>query len=198
MEKIDSIAQKLYEHGIEKAEDRAGEIIAEAEKKAADLLREAEQKARQIRQEAEKEADQTRQNVRGELQLAGNRALAALREEITGTLQKHIFPAEIKQLGQDPSFLKELILAVAAGEGPGQDWQLELPAGLEQKIDGAFRREIADKLDQAEIRFAESLSGGFRLKRAGQDFLLDYTENALATFFNSFLREKTTRVVFQD
>ncbi len=81
--KLDVLTKKLYEEGVDKANQEAEKIIANAKESAAKLVAEAEAKARDIMAAAESESESLKKKSESEMALSARQAITALKQAVT-------------------------------------------------------------------------------------------------------------------
>ena len=93
--KLDVLTKKLYEEGVDKANQEAEKIIAQAKEKAAKLIAEAEEQAKGIKAGAATEVENMKKKAESEMTLSARQAITALKQSITSLIsgeeyaQKH-------------------------------------------------------------------------------------------------------------
>ncbi|MDE7374985.1 MAG: V-type ATP synthase subunit E, partial [Odoribacter sp.] len=81
--KLDVLTKKLYEEGVEKANQEAEKIIARAKEDAAKLIAEAEAKANEVKANAEADAENLKKKAESEMALSARQAITALKQAVT-------------------------------------------------------------------------------------------------------------------
>lgn len=200
VKKIDSLVNQIYEDGIDKAKQEAASIISDAEKKAAELKSKAEKETTEIKQTAKREAEQLRESVEAELKLASERILsdlqARLKDMISGKLA-----SDVSKSSMEPELVREMILALMEKwdpQGNATGVEITLPEKIQSDLQSDLKARLAKELPELDILGDSEIAGGFRIKSKGQDFILDFSDEALYTYFKAFLRDRTARLIFSE
>lgn len=82
--KLDVLTKKLYDEGVDKANQEAEKIIARAKDDAAKLVTDAEAKAKAIQAKAEADVENLKKKAESEMTLSARQAITALKQAITG------------------------------------------------------------------------------------------------------------------
>ena len=88
--KLDILTKKIYEEGIEKAQNDAQNILDKAQQEAENIVKEAEEKAKAIMEKAQNESAALRQKTETELGMSAKQAVAALKQQITSLIANKI------------------------------------------------------------------------------------------------------------
>ena len=84
--KLELLTKKIYEEGIEKAQQDAQDILNKAKNEADNIVKEAENKANAIIEKAQSESAALRQKTETELGMSAKQAVAALKQQITNLI----------------------------------------------------------------------------------------------------------------
>ena len=88
--KLDVLTKKLYEEGVDKANQEAEKIIAQAKEKAAKLIAEAEEQAKGIKAGAATEVENMKKKAESEMTLSARQAITALKQSITSLISGEV------------------------------------------------------------------------------------------------------------
>jgi len=81
-EQLQELLERINREGVEKAEKKAGEIIAAAEKKAKEIVEAAEKQAAERKAAAAADAENLKKNAEKAIQQSSRNVLIYLQEEI--------------------------------------------------------------------------------------------------------------------
>lgn len=194
--KLDQLTQKIYQEGIDKAEEEAAKIKANARKEAEDILEKARQDADEIRKQAEQEAQQTRRNTESDLKLAGQQAISSLKQSIKGLLIARVLDEPAGKLMVDQDFLKKLILEITRHWEESPAIELQLSEKMKQQMDQAFENSLRQEMEGLEITYSKRLAQGFRVQPKEGTYQITFTEEDLKEFFRPYLNQKTDQIIF--
>lgn len=185
---VERLVEKIYHEGVEKAEQRAAEILESAKKEAAAIRESAERDAKAILDQARAEAARLKQNTDAELSLAATAALSRLRQSIVTLVREKTIVEPVNRILQDETFLKEVIMSLV--QKSSGDYTLTVPEHLKQKLEAYFHSAATASLPGLTIE-AGKMRHGFLLQRRGDGFALDFTDEALQAFFEEYLKPAT-------
>lgn len=193
---IDTLADKIYEEGVAKAQNEATGIIENAKQQAESLIKEAHQISSKIIEHARKQADEIHSKTLTDTRLAGNKAINSIKQEIKKLLNQQVLQKPIENLFSDIDFLKELIITISKkyGEDPAT---VLLPAKLKEKFECAMEGSIQKELEGFTVDFNKSFDGGFQILRKDQNYVITFTDRDFIEFLKPFLNEKTEEILFK-
>ena len=96
--KLQELTQKLYNEGVEKANEEADKIIKEAKAEADKIKKNAEKKAKGIIEEAEQKSEEIKKNVHAELELASKQTVRKVKQQITDLITSKVIDEPVKKL----------------------------------------------------------------------------------------------------
>lgn len=197
--KLDILTKKLYEEGVDKAKQEAGEIIDGAKAEAEKILEEARRKAEDIALQAQQEAGNLKKKAESEMNLSARQALTALKQAITGLISGDVASRMAKTGFEDKKFVQELLLTIV------KKWDvsagnLNLEVVLPEKEKQQFEAFVASK-------YKELLDKGLEIKVGGQPegFIIEpkdggyqiaFSEALFEAFFDRYLRNFTKSLLY--
>lgn len=197
--RLQELTQKLYQEGIEKANNEAGSIIEKAKADGIKIIEDAKKEAALLKQNATKEAEQLTAKTKSEIKMAGDQAVSILKQEITDLLLKN----SLSKTVSDTANNKDLIIAVIkeiAGKwdaSTGLNLNLILSDKLKTDLEKVFKTEAADLLKNGvELKFDSKITGGFKIVPKDNSFVLSFTDEDFINLFQSFLRPKAKEILF--
>jgi len=200
--KLQELTQKLYNEGVEKANEEADKIIKEAKAEADKIKKNAEKKAKGIIEEAEQKSEEIKKNVHAELELASKQTVRKVKQQITDLITSKVIDEPVKKAFDDEKFVKEIIETIIKNWDPQKkesvDLSVLLPEKLEKEFEKYFKAKTGKELNaKLELSFSEAVKGGFKIGPADNSYKISFTEEDFNNFFKSYLRPKTGEMLFQ-
>jgi len=195
--KLDTLTQKIYQEGIDRANDEKEKLLNQAKEEADQIKKQAQQEAEKIKKTAHDEAAELKRNTMADLKLAGNQAISSLKQQIKDLLVVKILEKETKDLFVDSKFLKELILSITKNWDQKEGLDLTFSDDLNDKIDKSFENSIRKEIKDLEINFDKKLASGFRIVPHNSSFQITFTDQDFIAFFKPFVRDKAEKVLFE-
>ncbi|MFO7827641.1 MAG: hypothetical protein R6V23_03390 [Bacteroidales bacterium] len=200
--KLQELTQKLYNEGVEKANDEADKIIAEAKAEADKLKKNAQKEAKEIINEAEQKSEEIKKNVHSELELASKQTIRTVKQQVVELITSKVIDEPVKKSFDDEKFVKEIIETVIKNWNPQKDESIDLsvllPEKLEKEFEKYFKAKTGKELNaNLELSFSDAVKGGFKIGPADNSYKISFTEDDFINFFKSYLRPKTVEMLFQ-
>ena len=194
---LQELIDKIKKDGVASAETAAAEIIAEAEKKAAALVEEAHAKAADIIKTAKAETERLEKASIDAVSQAGRNLLISFRDGINAQLAAFIKTETEKAYSAE--LLKSLVpetVKLLASNPDAQNLSVLLNEkdlkALEQNFHAALKQHIADGI---EIKADKNLSAGFRIGTENGAAYYDFSAEAVAQMFASYLNPRTAQIL---
>ncbi len=199
--KLQELTQKLYNEGVEKANEEADKILAEAKSEADKLKQIAEKDAQKIIADAEQKSVEIKKNLDAELNLAAKQTIRTVKQKITDVIVSKVIDEPVKKAFDDEKFVKEIIETVVKNWNPQKnetiDLSVLLPADLEKKFAKFFTAKSGKELNaKLELSFSDTIKGGFKVGPADGSYKISFSEEDFENFFKSYLRPKTIELLY--
>ncbi len=198
-DKLQELTEKLYNEGLSKGRQEGEQILAKAQKEAEAIVAEARAQAAAISAKAEKEAEDLRSKVASDLKMASAQTLQATKKDIENLLVGKISAEPVAKALEDPSFLKEIISAVA-GNFSSQDpvdISLVLPEKLRKELAPWVSGELAKSLGKGvSADFSKKVGGGFQIGPKDGSWFVSLTEDTFKELIAEYLRPVTRNLLF--
>ena len=199
--KLSQLTQKLYEEGLSKGREEGDRLIADATEKAKKIVAEAEETAKRIARQAETDARELRKNTMTEIALAGREATARIKEEIASMVVARALADGVHKAALDPSFIREILVAVARNwkGGGGEKITLEalLPAANRNELDAAFAASAAALLKEGiEVGYSPDVRSGCKVGEKGGGYYIGFSDENFEALLGRYLREKVTTILY--
>ena len=196
--KLQELTQKIYQDGIEKANNEAKALLDSAKKEAEQILAEAKKEAETLKANAKKDAELLEQKTNAEIKVAGEQAMSLLKQEITAILSKNTISAGVSEAVNGKELIADVVKVVAAKMGSEEmDLNVILPEKSKADFEALLKKEMTAFLNKGmELKFEERMAGGFKITPKDGSYVLSFTEDDFVNFFQSFLRPKAKKILF--
>ncbi len=199
--KLQELTDKIYNEGIQKANEEAGAILVTAKKEAEEIIANANTEADNKIKNAEKKAEEFNRNMQAEMKLASSQALSALKQQVSGLITLNVVEPTMKEVFGDKKYLQSIILTVVTGWTKTGDFDLGvvLPAKDQKELETFFKNSLAAEINNGvEVKFDKSLVGGFRVGPKDNSYIISFTEEDFNNFFKAYLRPKSVELLFEN
>lgn len=198
--KLDVLTKKLYDEGIDKANQQAEEIIRKAKEDAAKLITDAQAKAKEIEAAAETEVGNQKKKAESEMALGARQAIAALKQAVTDLIAGKI-AGEMANVGfEDKAFVQELLMSVVKKwEVASGNLNLEILLSEDEKKQ--FEAFVAAKYKGLLDKGLEIKTGGekdaFVIRPKDGGYQVAFSEALFESFFNQYMRSFTKTLLYK-
>ena len=197
--KLDLLTKKIYEEGIEKAQNDARNILDKAQKDAEAIVKEAEDKAKAILEKAQNESATLHQKTETELGMSAKQALAALKQQITNMIANNIAVDMTSAAFRDEDFVKELMAKII--EKWNAEGNVDLNVILNDKEKEEFEKYLLAKHknlfdNNLTIVANNSQKEGFVIQPKDGSYKITFSEKVFEEFFNAYLKEYSKKLLF--
>ncbi len=199
--KLQQLTDKLYQEGLESGRKESAVLVSKAKEEADKILAEAKAQAAQIVAKAKKEAEDVAKNSLTEITLAGRQAMATIKAELESVIVTKSISSDVKSMSMDASFLKDMMLALAAQWSSAASGKVELvamlPEAKRKELDKAFKGSVAELLAAGvEVGYSDRVTSGFRISAKGEGYYLSFSESDFDALMRQYLREKVSQLLF--
>ena len=198
--KLDVLTKKLYEEGVEKANQEAEKIIAQAKENATKLVAEAEAKAKEIKAGAEAEAENLKKKAESEMALRARQAITALKQSITQLISGEV-AGEMARAGfKDQAFVQELLVEIVKKwDVASGNLNLEVILSEQEKSDfqNFVKSKYKELLDRGLEIKAGNTEGAFVIKPKNGGYQIAFSEQLFEAFFNQYIRSFTKGLLYR-
>lgn len=195
-DQLQELLSKVYEEGVARANAEAEKILSKANAEAEAILNQAKTNASAKLAEAEKQAAELTQNTEGDLRMASNHSISALKQKISDLVLMKSVDAGTKASFSDAKFVQELIKEAVAG-WKHSGGNLSLAKNLQGKLDEAFlsslQQNFADKL---VVDFNPQIKAGFSISPSDGSYKLSFSDEDFANLFKNYLRPRSAKILF--
>ena len=194
---LQELVDKIKKDGVAAADEKAAEIIKAAEEKAKNIIEKAEAEAQESIKKAEAEALRFQKAAESSIDQAGRNTLISFRQGLLNELNAIIKAETVKNY--DSAVLKNLIPeAVKGWVKTGNTESLSVILAdkdlkeLESSLSAALKDQIAKGM---ELKADSKISGGFRIGTKDGSAYYDFSAEAVADLFSSYLSPKTAEIL---
>jgi V/A-type H+-transporting ATPase subunit E len=199
--KIQELTEKIYQEGVDKAQNQANILLKEAEEKATGLINDAQLKADNTILEAERKSKEIYRDVQEELQSISRQVIAITKQKITDSIVTDSSKKITKVLFDDKHFLRALILELVnkwdMGDGSIDDLSLILSEEQLKELDDIFKSGALQILQSnKQILFDPSIKNGFQIISNSEGFKVSFSDEDLENFFKIFMKPRIQEYLF--
>jgi V/A-type H+-transporting ATPase subunit E len=200
--KLQELTNKLYNEGVEKANEEASRIKSDAEKEAEKIRNDAQQEADQIIQQAKQEAEDLKKNTRSEIDLAARQTLREVKKQITGMITARVIKDPVKQSMEDTEFVKQVIHEIIKNWNPQSQEPVDLSVTLPEKIQKELKDYLENKASKElnagiTVEVSDRMKGGFSIGPSDGSYKISFSEEDFENFFKGYLRPRTVEMLFE-
>lgn len=194
---LQELIDKIKQDGVNSAEKKAAEIIKAAEEKADSIKAEAEEAASAMTKKAQEECALFEKAAISSIQQAGRNTLISFRECLAAELDSLIRFETNK--AYDSSVLQNLI-PEAVKEWIKKENTEDLSVILSEKdaqiLGDAFLNSLKAKVSGGiELKSDSRMRAGFRIGTKDGGAYYDFSAEAVAAMFSSFMSSKTAQIL---
>ena len=199
--KIQELTEKIYQEGVDKAQNQANILLKEAEEKATGLIIDAQLKADNTILEAERKSKEIYGDVQEELQSISRQVIAITKQKITDSIVIDASQIISKKLFDDKGFLKSIVLEIVnkwdMGDGSIDDLSLILSEEQLKELDDIFKSGALQILQsKKQILFDPSIKNGFQIISNSEGFKVSFSDEDLENFFKKFMKPRIQEYLF--
>lgn len=196
-EKLKALTDKIYLEGIEKAKQESENLISSAQQKAKKIVDEANNKANEIITKANDEAESHKKKVEAEIKLASQKAIATLKQQISGLITENIIEKPVAQSFNNPETTAKILVTIAqALRQVGGTWRFELNPIEIDKISKLIESEKIDLFNKGfTIQQNENVTEGFQVLPENNQYTLRFNHQVFSEFLSGFLKIETTKII---
>ena len=200
-ESVQALTEKIYQEGIEKAEEKGQQIIADATEKAKDIVAKAQEKAGEIITNAEKRAADLKTKVDAELRLSARQAMGMLKQRITDLLIWEVTSEPLDKAFENTEFITGLIEKLVdfwlANFGQEEHLRILLPEEDYAEYQAYIKARSQELLKKGiTIQFEGAMKKGFQIETADNRFKVSFTADDFENYFRTFARPRTYKLLF--
>ena len=194
---LQELVDKIKKDGVDAASAEADRIVQEAEGKAKSIVANAQREAESIVRGGKESAEREKKAAEDAIRQAARNLLISFRDGIEAQLSAIIRAETDKAL--DASALKaalpDVIKAWAAEKGDA-GLEVLLPANKLADVQSFLLSQLKGKVAGGiEISAGEGIEGGFRIAEKDGSAYYDFSAEAVADLFSSYLTPKVAQLM---
>ena len=197
--KLDILTKKIYEEGIEKAQNDAKDILEKAKQDAENIIKDAEMKAKSIIDNANNDSANIKQKTEAELGMSVKQAVASLKQQITNLISNNIAADMTTAAFKDEEFVRELMSKII--EKWNAEGNLDLNVIMNQEEKEEFEKYLLAKhknlLDKNLTLLANNnQKEGFVIQPKDGSYKITFSEKVYEEFYNTYLKDYSKKLLF--
>ncbi len=191
--KLQDLTEKIYQEGIEKAQEESNRILQDAKSEAERIRKEAEAEKKHLIDQARKDAEALQKKVHSELQLAGRKLIGQIKSDLTHLVQEKVLNEPIQKNLNDPAEMARLMeIAVGSVSLNGDQVSLRISDDLKAQVESYLNQSKSETLQKGITLQEEHMpGGGFKLEPNDGNYLISFTEADFRSFFARFMNPET-------
>ena len=197
--KLDILTKKIYEEGIEKAQNDAKSILEKAQQDAQNIIDEANAKANAIVEKANNDAANLKQKTDAELGMSVKQTVASLKQQLTNLISNKIAANITAAAFKDEDFVRELMSKII--EKWNAEGNLDLNVIMNEKEKTEFEKYLLAKhknlLDNnLTLVSNNNQKEGFVIQPKDGSYKITFSEKVFEEFFNAYIKEYSKKLLF--
>ncbi|MDD4847160.1 MAG: V-type ATP synthase subunit E family protein [Bacteroidales bacterium] len=198
--KLDILTKKIYQEGIEKAENDAREILQKANDEAQNIIKNAQNQAKSLVENAQAEAVNLKQKTEAEMSMSVKQATASLKQQIVGLISEKISQNITATAFNDKAFINELMATIIKKWNP-ENGAPDLTVVLSEKEKSQFDQFLAAKHQELlnaglTIKADAAQKEGFVIQPKDGSYRITFSEAMFNEFFEGYLRNYSKKLLF--
>lgn len=198
--KLQELTDKLYNEGLSKGQQEAGEIVSKAKSEADNILRKAAEEAEARINAAKKQAAEISANADAEIKLAGRQAVAEIKQRVETTIVAQVVAPAVNAAFDDKAFVQSLIKTAAEKftlDGELSGLSLLVPENMQKELADYAEKQIVAKLTKGmEIKADKQLKAGFKIGAKEGGYYIGFTDEDFNNLLSDYLRPKIAALLF--
>lgn len=198
--KLQELTDKLYNEGLAKGKQEAGNLLEQARKQADEIIAQANAKADQILADARREAEDLKVRVEGDVKMASNQTVSALRQQIAQMIETKTVGGAVDATLADGKFVGKLLETIAGAFNAGgaqASLDVILPEAMKGSLETFLKQNISSELAKGmSFSFSDDIEGGFRIAPKDGGYYLDFSDESFKALLGEYLRPATKKILF--
>lgn len=198
--KLQELTDKLYNEGLAKGKQEAGNLLEQARKQADEIIAQANAKADQILADARREAEDLKVRVEGDVKMASNQTVSALRQQIAQMIETKTVGGAVDATLADGKFMGKLLETIAGAFNAGgaqASLDVILPEAMKDSLETFLKQNISSELAKGmSFSFSDDIEGGFRIAPKDGGYYLDFSDESFKALLGEYLRPATKKILF--
>ena len=198
-DKIQALAEKIYKDGVEKATEKADQIIASAQAKREEIIAQAQKEAGEIIAQANSEAEKEKERTGSEIRMSAISAKEALETEITNLLTDQSVTAGIEESIATPEALYNIIVKMSEQMIKEKGNEVTISTADAKQLTDYFSNKAGHLLEQGvKIESVQGTPETFDIAPKSGGYKLSVSKGAFINYFKEFLRPTLRELLFTE
>ncbi|MDX1628753.1 MAG: hypothetical protein R3345_08635 [Fulvivirga sp.] len=197
MNNLDSLADQIYNEGVEKANTEADKILENARNEAKGIINRASIEADQILKKAKTEGEKERKSVQNEIQVKARQIISDLEKSVEELLVEKLLEKPAAKSFNEEEFVKELILSAMNRWSKSDEIELTLPDQLYKEMREYILERLDKKLEDITIRPDNKLENGFVIIHRGEGYFLSFTKDDFVEYLKPYFSKQIRSILFE-
>ncbi|HON18376.1 MAG TPA: V-type ATP synthase subunit E family protein [Salinivirgaceae bacterium] len=196
--KLQELTQRIYEEGVNKANQEAQAILNKAKSEAEHILREAKKQAEELLAKATEDAAYLKKNTESELQMSAKHVISSIKQQLTELITTRAIET-VKETLKDDDFIKQILSIVISEWAAKQEYDLLLilPQNKQNELEKYIESKAKNTLNQGiELQFTNQIKGGFKIGPKDGKYVISFTDEDFENLFKAFARPKLKNLLF--
>ena len=199
-DKIRQLTDKLFQEGLQKGKTESDKMILEAKQQAEKIIADAQQKSEKIIADANKLNAEMTEVAMKELNMAAQRVISDSREAVKNTLSDIAISEETTKAFENKDFVGQLIISIVENwskQDPNSGIDISMPESSKNELDKLIASKTFENLKKdILIKSDNKVMTGFRIASDKTGFYVSFSDEQFNNFFNGYLREKVSQMIF--
>ena len=196
---LKKLTDRIFEEGVEKANNEAEAILNEAKAKAESIINEAKRQSQEIVSKSEQDAIELKKKVNSELEITAKQSVSDIKQTITDIMLAEALNKPMANAFTDENFIKEMITTMLQNwdiKAENSNFELLFPESAKLE---SFLKERFSKITENKITFTPSkdVVDGFVILSKADNYKISFSEEGFKEFIKSYIRPKTFELLFK-
>lgn len=197
--KLQELTDRLYYEGLSKGREDGEQLLANARTEAEKIIVSAKAEAAEIISNSQRQAAELKSKSESDVRMASEQSLQATKKDIEDLLIHTMISDKIASATSDPSFIKDIIKAVAAKftTSESSDLSLILPASLQKELEPWINGELCKSIGKGiKAQFTKKIDGGFSIGPKDGSWFISLTDDTFNELISEYMRPVTRKLLF--
>jgi V/A-type H+-transporting ATPase subunit E len=192
---LKELIETIKSEGVEHAEAKAKEILADAESRKNSILRDAEQEAAQIRSKAEEDAPRMKATAEESIRQAGRDLILSLEKSITAILDK-VVKREVKSSLEGDNLTKAIITLLSNWKEDKESLELLLSKDDLEKVEKKLLSELQKELKSGvTLKPAPDIEAGFLISEKEGNAYYNFSSEGIAEILSQYVNPRLSQLL---
>ncbi len=191
---LQGLLNRIQDEGVQKADEKANEIMSKAKEEAVNIINKAKEDAEQSAKFAEEEANKSEARAKATIQQASRDVILSLRNELEDRLKKVI--ADSVSDAMTTEKMGEILIEMAKKNNNDAGIEVILAKKDMDDMEKLFKGSLVKDLkNNPELTLGFDFKSGLKIGFKGDDIFFDFSDDALSDIICSFVGPKLTAII---